>query len=397
MITLIRKAKVYAPEALGVKDVLVVGDAIAAVADELDAPVGGGLSVREVDAEGKVLVPGFIDGHVHILGGGGEGGFATRTPEVTLTTLTTAGVTTVVGTLGTDGVGRDTMALLAKAKGLRQEGVTAYCYTGAYRIPVPTLTDSVMKDIMAVDEIIGVGEVALSDHRSSQPTFEEFVRLVADARVAGMLSGKAGIVNIHMGDGKSNLSYVRRAVAETELPRTQFLPTHMGRNPELFEDGITYMKEGGYCDFTGAEDPDLWEREYGEVRYSKVVRRIVDEGIDLSHFTFTSDGQGSFPMFDDQGEYLGIGIGKSSCLLEGVKECVFREGIGLDVALRGLTANPADLLKLPKKGRIAPEKDADLVLLDETSLDIDTVWARGKVMVEAGRPVVFGTFEPHAS
>ena len=72
------------------------------------------------------------------IGGGGEGGFSTRTPEATLSDLTTAGVTTVVGTLGTDGIARDMNALLAKARGLEEEGITTYIYTGSYRLPLRT-------------------------------------------------------------------------------------------------------------------------------------------------------------------------------------------------------------------------------------------------------------------
>ncbi|MDO5040887.1 MAG: beta-aspartyl-peptidase [Peptoniphilus sp.] len=393
MVTIIRNVKTYTPDYIGEKDILIFNDKIAAVEDSIEIKLPENIEIKEIDGSGKVLVPGFIDCHVHIMGGGGEGGFATRTPEGTLTTFTTAGVTTVVGTVGTDGIGRDINALLAKARGLEEEGISTYVYTGAYRIPLPTLTGDVMKDIMSVDKIIGVGEVALSDHRSSQPTFEEFIRLASEARVGGMLSGKAGIVNIHMGDGKSNLDYLNRAVDETEIPISQFLPTHMGRNPELFEEGIQYMKRGGYCDFSGAEDPDLWEREYGEVRYSKAVKRLIQEGIDLNNFTFTSDGQGSFPMFNEKGEYLGIGVGTSACLIEGIKECVFREDIPLEIAIKGLTSNPARILKMKSKGKIEVDYDADLNLLDEETLDIHTVIAKGKVMVEKGEPVVFGFFE----
>ena len=118
-------------------------------------------------------------------GGGGEGGFANRTPEATVEGMTRFGVTTVVGCLGTDGIGRDMCVLVAKTKGLNEQGMSAYCYTGSYQIPVRTLTDSVTKDIMMIQEIIGTGEIAISDHRSSQPTYEEFVRVVADTRLGG--------------------------------------------------------------------------------------------------------------------------------------------------------------------------------------------------------------------
>ena len=96
-----------------------------------------------VDGSSLILTPGFIDSHVHVLGGGGEGGFANRTPEATLEGLTKFGVTTVVGCLGTDGIGRDMCSLVAKTKGLNEQGMSAYCYTGSYQIPVHTLTDSI--------------------------------------------------------------------------------------------------------------------------------------------------------------------------------------------------------------------------------------------------------------
>ena len=185
---LIKNINVYAPEHLGNKDVLIIGDKIAKIEEAGCMPEIPYLTAEDIiDGSGKILTPGFIDCHVHILGGGGEGGFANRTPEATVEGLTKFGVTTVVGCLGTDGIGRDMCALVAKTKGLCEQGMSAYCYTGSYQIPVHTLTDSITKDIMMIQEIIGTGEIAISDHRSSQPMFEEFVRVVADTRLGGVL------------------------------------------------------------------------------------------------------------------------------------------------------------------------------------------------------------------
>lgn len=393
MVKIIRNARVYQPEYAGVKDILILGDKIAAVGENLKADFGGALKAEEINGEGMAAVPGFIDSHEHILGGGGEGGFHTRTPEAGLKDLTMNGITTVVGCIGTDGVGRDMTALLAKAHGLENEGVTTYTYTGAYQVPVPTLTGSLMKDIMMLDKVIGVGEVAISDHRSSQPSFEEFARIAADARVAGMLSGKAGIVNVHLGDSPRKLDLILKVVRNTEIPASQFLPTHVNRNAALFDECLEFAKDGGTIDFTGNEDIDYWETICDEVRVCKGIRRLLDMGISSDRFTISSDGQGSMPVFNAKGEYQGIGIGKASCLLKEVRECVQKENIPLETAVKGITSNPAAILKLNGKGHIKPGFDADICLLTEEGLKLDTVIARGRIMVEKGKQTVFGTFE----
>ena len=393
MVTIIRNAKVYQPEYAGVKDILILGDRIAAVGEHLRADFGGSLEVQEINGEGMAAVPGFIDSHEHIMGGGGEGGFHTRTPEASLGDLIRNGITTVVGCIGTDGVGRDMTALLAKAHALENEGITTYAYTGSYQVPVHTLTDSLMKDIMMLDKVIGVGEVAVSDHRSSQPSFEEFARIAADARVAGMLSGKAGIVNIHLGDSERRLDLIRRVIHETEIPASQFLPTHVNRNEALFEECLDFAAEGGTIDFTGNEDIDYWETICDEVRVCRGIRRLLERGISSDRFTISSDGQGSMPVFNAQGEYQGIGIGKASCLLKEVRECVQKEDIPLETAIKGITCNPASILKLDRKGRIKGGFDADICLLEEGTLKLNTVIAKGQVMVKDGEQKVFGTFE----
>ena len=200
MVTILENVHVYTPENKGIKSVLIVGDRFEGLYDELDFK-SNAIKVNRVNCEGKFMFPGFIDNHVHILGGGGEGGFTTRTPEIKFTDLTKAGITTVVGCIGTDDVCRDMKTLIAKVKELDGNGISTYCYTGSYSIPVKTITNSIKEDLMLLNDVIGVGEIALSDHRSSQPTYDSFVNLVSQARVGGLLSGKSGIVNVHIGGG----------------------------------------------------------------------------------------------------------------------------------------------------------------------------------------------------
>ena len=237
MITVIKNVNVYAPEKLGKKDVVIVSDKIEGIYDNVNIP-NDFIEIKVIDGKDKILFPGFLDSHVHIIGGGGEGGFRTRTPEISVISLVEAGITTVVGCIGTDGVCRSMRSLIAKAKGLEEEGITSYCYTGSYEIPVKTITESIKGDFMMVDKVIGVGEIALSDHRSSQASYQEFVNTVAQARVGGLLSGKAGIVNVHLGDGARRLEYLFKIIEETEIPPTQLLPTHINRSDKLFEVGL---------------------------------------------------------------------------------------------------------------------------------------------------------------
>ncbi|MGE5199108.1 MAG: beta-aspartyl-peptidase [Rhodospirillaceae bacterium] len=387
-VLLLKNADVYAPAAMGRADILAGGGRILMIAPAIDLPSG---YAEEVDAAGLIAVPGFIDGHVHITGGGGEGGYATRTPELALSDAIRGGVTTVVGCLGTDGVTRTAAGLFAKAKALDEEGLTTFVYTGHYGVPVHTLTGSIEGDLLLIDKVIGVGEVALSDHRSSQPTFDEFARLAAEARRGGILSGKAGVVNVHMGDGRRGLSMLRRVIEETEIPAAQFLPTHIGRNPSLFEEGIAYAKAGGLVDFTTSTVPAFLDE--GEVKCSAGLRRMLDAGVDAASITFTSDGQGSLPGFDAAGRLQRLDVGRVTSLFAEVRDAVRDEGVPLATALGVVTANPARILKLRGKGTLAAGADADIVLLDGSSLEIDGVIARGRWLMKAREPLARGTFE----
>ena len=202
---LIKHVHIFAPQDLGIQDILISEGHIAHI-----APSHRNGSYMEItDGSGKQLTPGLIDRHVHV-SGGGEGGFATRTPEIQLSALIQAGITTVVGLLGTDGVTRSVEDLIAKVKALNSEGISAYAMTGSYVSEYDNYRLS-KKDILFIDEILGV-KLALSDHRSSHISFEEFLRLASEVRTAGMLSGKPGCMTLHMGDEADDLAYVMKAV-----------------------------------------------------------------------------------------------------------------------------------------------------------------------------------------
>jgi beta-aspartyl-dipeptidase (metallo-type) len=387
MLKLIKNGEVYSPEYIGKKDILITGSQIGYIMDKIDLPEN--LEVEVIDAQGKFVVPGFIDAHVHITGGGGEGGYKTRTPEIMLTDVTKGGVTTVVGTLGTDGTTRTMSNLIAKAKALEEEGITTYILTGSYQVPVKTVTGRIEDDLLLIDKIIGVGEIALSDHRSSQPTVEEIAKVAAAARVGGILSGKAGIVNVHMGDGKRGLEYIDQIAKESEIPITQFILTHVARRDELFLKAIEFAKKGGLIDLTTSSAN---KEELRENKPSKRLRQLLENDVPLENITFTSDGQGSLPIFNERHEFVGLGVGQVTSLYEEIRDAIIDEKIPMEKALRIITSNVADNLCLRQKGYLEETKDADIVMLDK-ELNIDTVIAMGKVMIYQKEIKVKGTFE----
>lgn len=390
MLMLIKNGEVFAPEYLGKKDLLITNNKIGYIEDEIPIPEDF-VDIKVIDAAGMYVVPGFIDSHVHIMGGGGEGSYRTRTPELQLTDATLAGITTMVGVIGTDGTTRTMPSLIAKARALEEEGITCYVHTGSYQVPVKTLTGKIEDDLILIDKIIGVGEIAIADHRSSQPTYEEMAKIASAARIGGMLSGKAGVVNVHVGDSFDHLKVIEEVVDKTDIPIRQFYPTHINRNPHLFEKGMEYAKKGGYVDFTTSSIPKFLDE--GEVKCSLGLRKMLDYGVNISQITFTSDGQASLPDFNKDGDLIGLKIGKVSSLYKEVKDAIQQEGIAISTALRVITQNPAAILKLHQKGKVEAGMDADLVLLNKADLSIQSVIAMGKIMVENGSPIVKGTFE----
>jgi beta-aspartyl-dipeptidase (metallo-type) len=388
MLILIRNGEVFGPEPLGKKDILIAGASVEAVAGAGEIGLGG-LEADIVDAAGLSVLPGLIDPHVHILGGGGEGGPATRAPEIRIEDIVSSGVTTLIGCLGTDGVTRHMTSLLAKARALEIEGVTTYLFSGSYEVPVKTLTGSVRNDLILIDKVIGAGEIALSDHRSSQPTFNEIARLAAECRVGGMLGGKAGVLHVHMGDGKRRLEMLFRIIRETEIPATQLVPTHMTRNRELFEEGLEWVKGGGAIDVSSGPDPD--PATDPDVSLEECVAVFRKKGLPLDRIMVSSDGNGSQPIFDRSGKLVRLTIAREKDSFRKFRDLVVKKILPLEEAVRLFSTNAAEFYKLGKKGRIAAGGDADLILLDR-DLGLKGVFARGKKLMAGGRLLAKGTF-----
>jgi len=388
MLTLIRQGTVFAPDPLGTKDILVSDGKIAAVSEPDKIHIKG-MDFEVVDASEKIITPGLIDSHVHVLGGGGEGGPATRAPEITIEDIISSGVTTVIGCLGTDGTTRHMESLLAKARGLEAEGVTTYIFSGSYQIPPVTITGSIRSDLILIDKVIGAGEIAISDHRSSQPTFEEFSRLAAECRVGGMLGGKAGILHVHLGDGPRKLEMLFRLIKETEIPATQVIPTHVNRNAKLFAEAIKFIQSGGFIDLTAGDDPEA--RGGIEVSIEEAIRLLLEKKASLSQVTISSDSNGSLPVFDDKGNLQGLTVATQKSLLRNIRHMVKKNVLKLQDAIKPLTVNPAIFYKLHQKGEIQTGKDADLLLLDE-NLNVTDSFAMGRMMMANKKLIARGTF-----
>lgn len=385
MIKLIKNAQVYAPQPLGLKDVLVVGDKICRIADKIEG-YEGLPDVQVYDLAGKKLLPGYIDMHVHVTGGGGEQGPASRVPESQLSVFLKNGITTCVGLLGTDGVTRSIENLVAKARALTEEGMTVYTLTSNYGFPATTVTGSVEKDIVMLTPMIGV-KVAASDHRSSNPSAEDLISLGVQARRAGLVSNTAGLVTIHMGSGKGRLNPLFEALAKSDIPMKNFLPTHMLRCPELIEDGAKLVRMGGFIDCTaGSDEKDVYTSA------DKLYELLHMEGVTTENVTMSSDAFGSQPKFNDKGECIGLTYASPKYLHRTIKLLV-EKGMALEEAIKLLTSTPAKLLvKEGVKGCVAVGADADLLVLDE-NLDIDSLFAKGKTAMWQKQLLMKGRFE----
>jgi beta-aspartyl-dipeptidase (metallo-type) len=357
---LIENGEVYTPEPAGVTSLLLINDRIVKIGDiDHSALASLGLEYEVIDASGCYVVPGFIDPHEHLIGAGGEHGFTTRMPEISFEQLACSGMTTVVGLLGTDTTTRHLACLHAKVKQLKNEGLTAYLYTGGFEIPPSTFLTRLTDDLVMIDEVIGTGEIAISDYRYVDPPEYELARVVTETMLGGMMSGKAGVTHFHTGEGKTRLSILHAMLDNHGVPPEYIYPTHITRTPELMDDAIALAKRGCFVDTDTVEG-----------NLADCLEQYRERGGPLDKLTVSSDAHtpgGSpekhFSQFVD---------------------CVRERRLPMEMVLRCFTQTPSEALKLPAKGRLEAGKEADVLLLQKDSLDIIGVFARGQQIVKDG-------------
>ena len=377
MITIIRNVHVYAPEDLGVQDVLIVGQQIHGVGGDLE-PWARLPETTEIDGQGRILTPGFVDSHVHILGGGGAAGFGSRGPETSFSETVFAGTTTVVGVVGVDQEGRDLRTLYAKTKSLEFRGITAKMFTGGFDTEV-TITGSFKSDIYLLDNCIGA-KCCVSDRRGAQTTYDDLKKAMATTAVGGLLARKAGVLHIHMGDAPAGLMPVIKAQEETGVLIKSIVPTHINRNELLMEQGLIWAKNGGVLDLTPCIYPPDFKRA---TKTARAVTDLVKAGVPIEQITISTDANGVHTIHG----FERMARNPMDLMYKEFLDMINGEGISLTDCLKCVSTNVARVLRLEQKGKIATGMDADLLLLDPSSLEIKMVMALGVKLVENGQLV----------
>ena len=380
MFRLIKNAHLYTPENKGMNDLLLAGDKIVLIDKKIELT---GVPVTVTDAQGKIVAPGFIDQHVHLTGGGGQNGYASLVPEVSMSELIACGTTTVVGLLGTDGFVKELTTLYAKTKALDMEGLSAYMLTSFYGLPPKTLMPCVADDLIFIDKVIGC-KLAMSDDRSCFPDEKEILRLINQVRLGGFTSGKTGVLHIHLGALPEGISLLLNIARKYPTLISYLSPTHLIRTEALFEQAIEFAQLGGMVDFsTGGTKFDAPHR---------CVLKALEAGVPIEQITFSSDGRGGVRSIHPVTGEVSYSPAPLHLNLQEMVLLAKEVQLPLEKALCLITSNPARNLKLKTKGRIEVGGDADLCILDQ-SLNLTDVIARGEVMMENGQIRKKGRYE----
>jgi len=380
MFKLIKNGSVYAPDELGVKDILVCGEKILRIADEVEAP--SGYETEIIDASGKIIYPGFIDGHVHLIGADDGQGPVGRTQDIAWRDIVETGTTTVVGCLGSSRFVRSLNRLYIKALELDMMGVSTYMFTGSFVIPPPTLTGEIRKDVYLIPKVIGL-KTAISDTTTNHHTWRDLAGITAEVLYGSDIANKHAVTHVHVGRQKTRMDRIFELIDNTGINPAQVIPTHINRrNPDVIEQAIEYTKMGGIVDLSS-----LMRKEEGTLTGLKpdlAVKRMLDEGAVLENMTMSSDGNVPQPIRDADGKQIGRYIAPLDLNRREIRDMANNGVCSLSDALKIMTTNPTKALGI-KKGKIAEGYDADLVIADGVeNLRVEQVYARGNQVVKDG-------------
>ena len=383
MLKVIKNGRVYSPDDLGRKDILIAGDTILSVedrvsTDSLPSPV------EVYDAGGKMILPGIIDPHVHFIGGGGSSGLNSRTKEIAVEQIIEAGVTTAVGVLGFDRTSQTLKALLLKTRALEELGLTAFMLTGSYSLPSLTLTGSVEDDLILIDKVIGV-KLALGETLANFPEIRDIRNLLAECLRGGHLGGKAGFLQIHMGvQGKAWKKPFMEILQEMKIPFSKVVFTHVNRSPDTLDEFLEFVQAGGGIDLTASYTPA--ERP-GSLTVRDSLLRMMRAGVSLDRVTLSSDSNATRMLPDKQLKYLSV-----QTLFQVIKDLWLTGEIPRPQLVRLVTENPARSLGLGRiKGLVEPGKHADLIILKEP-FELDGVMLKGKWARREGQTLIRDPF-----
>ena len=407
MTLVVRARRVVLPGGERAAAVHTDGGRIAAVTAFDDAPAG---AVTLADDE--VLLPGLVDSHVHVNEPGRTAweGFASATRAAAA-----GGITTVVDMpLNCVPPTVDVAALHVKReaaeaqvavdvafwggavpgnadrlRSLHDAGVVGFkCFLVDSGVPeFPPLDDAGLRAALtAIARFDGLliahaedAEVIAAAPDAGGPSYARFLasrpgvaeeaaigRLIAAARDTG-----ARVHVVHLADADS-LPLLRRARAEGVRITAETCPHYLTFAAEEIPDGATSFK---CC-------PPIREAWHREALWAA----LADGDVDLvasDHSPCTAD----LKRLDvgDFGLAWG-GIASLQVALPVVWTGARARGLSLADVVRWLAAGPAELAGLPRKGAIAPGRDADLVAFaPEARFTVGQLWHRNPVTPYTGR------------
>jgi len=335
-------ANVYTGEVLEKACVLIKGDKIAYVGQGGSESIGP--STKVIDAAGKTLIPGLIDGHAH------------------------ADSMYSIGELSRYAVARGTTTIVTEASNiasvLAYEGITAMLGSGKNQL---------VKFFFTIPPMVTLS-----------PVMEEHAITVRELRRLLRRKGVIGLGEPYWGGVVNGNQRVLDLIAET---------IRMGRKVEGHSAGATGNKLQAYVSsgVSSCHEPitaeEATERlraglftfiREGEVRKDlEAVAKIRDKNIGLTRLALSTDGIAPWQLIDDG--YMDFLVQKAINL-----------GFNPVLAVQMATIHPAQYFGLDHLiGGIAPGRYADIVIIpDLRTMRVECVISNGQVVLQGGRLAV---------